>query len=163
MINEKCYIGVNPGIANTGVAVVSWSLSRYQLLASELVKSTPKTPKAERLLGIYEAVHALLGTHECALVSIEKCYHNKNVSSSQSTSSVIGAVMCAAAAKGVPVVEVTPQQVKASTGLGGRCDKKKVGKMMSRLLCYKKINHHIADAAVCAIAGCLKAKKMPSR
>ena len=148
-------LGVDPGIANTGLAVVSRSLSGYQLLASQWVKSTPKAPKAERLLGIYEAVSALLDTHACALVSIEKCFHNKNVSSSQSTGAVIGAVMCTAASLGVPVVEITPQQVKASTGMGGRCDKKMVVKMMSRLLKQKTLNPHVADAAACAIAGAL--------
>ena len=91
-------------------------MSRYQLLASELEKSTPQLPKAERLLSIYEAVSRLLDTYECALVAIERCYHNKNVSSSQSTGAVIGAAMCASASLGVPVVEVTPQEVKFSTG-----------------------------------------------
>ena len=148
--------GVDPGIANTGLVVVSRSLSAYRLLDSELVKSTPKTPKAERVFGIYEAVARLMRNHECDLVSIEKCYHNKNVSSSQSTGAVIGAVMCAAADLGVPVVEITPQQVKAATGLGGRCGKKEVVKMMARLLKQTQpLNTHVADAAACAIAGCL--------
>ena len=119
------------------------------------MRSTPRTPKAERLLGIYEAVVTLLNQHPCELVSIERCYHNRNVSSSQSTGAVIGVVMCTAASLGVPVVEVTPQQVKASTGLGCKCDKKAIVKMMSCLLKQKTLNHHIADASTAAIAGCL--------
>ena len=151
-------LGVDPGIANTGLAVVvSRSVSGYALLESHLMKSTPKMAKAERLLSIYEGVFRLLETHDCALVSIERCFHNKNVSSSQSTGAVIGTVMCAAAGKGVRVIEITPQQVKASTGMGGRCDKKMVVKVMSRLLKQEKLNNHIADAAACAIAGCLAA------
>ena len=126
------------------------------MLSSELVKSTPKMPKDERLLGIYEAGTGVLDTYECEFVSVEKCFHNKNVSSSISTGSVIGAVMCASASRGVPVVEVTPQQVKGITGLGGRCEKKDVVKMMGRLLKHKQhLNNHVADAAACAIAGCL--------
>ncbi len=151
-------LGVDPGIASTGLAVVSRSL-KYRLLSSELVKSTPKTPKSERLLGIYEGVFTLLRDYDCDLVSIEKCYHNKNVSSSQSTGAVIGAVMCASAMMNVPVVEVTPQQVKAAAGLGGKCDKNTVVKVMSRLFKQKTLNNHIADAAACAISGIFIYKK----
>lgn len=148
-------LGVDPGIANTGLAVVSRSYSSYCLLDSQLVKSTPKTAKAERLLSIYEAAFILLRDHKCDLVSIEKCFHNRNVSSSQSTGAVIGAVMCAAAMMHVPVVEITPQSVKMATGLDGHCDKDMIVKTMSRLLKQKTLDHHIADAAACAIAGCL--------
>ena len=63
--------------------------------------------------------------------------------------------MVAAASMGIPVVEVTPQQVKCATGLGGLCDKKTVVKMMDRLLKRGDLNNHIADAAACAIAGSL--------
>ena len=148
-------IGVDPGIANTGLAVIEKSVSEYLLLHSELVKSTPKTPQSERLLIIFEACFTLLRDFECDLVSIEKCFHNKNVSSSQSTGAVIGVVMCAAAMKHVPVVEITPQSVKAATGLGTKCGKEAIVKMMSRLLKQETLNPHVADAAACAIAGCL--------
>ena len=149
-------VGVDPGIANTALTIVSKSVSEYLLLHSELVKSTPKTPQSERLLIIFEACFTLLRDFECDLVSIEKCFHGKNVSSSQSTGAVIGVVMCASAMQHVPVVEITPQRVKAATGMGGHCDKKMVVKTMSRLLNQKTLlNEHIADAAACAIAGSL--------
>ena len=144
--------GVDPGIANTGLSVVSRS-SGYRLLSSELVKSSPKTPKPERLLNIYEAVFTLLRDFDCDLVAIEKCYHNRNVSSSQSTGAVIGAVMCAAAMMHVPVVEVTPQQAKSVVGVGPKAGKDMIVKVMSRLFKQKTLNNHIADSAACALAG----------
>ena len=145
-------LGVDPGIANTGLVVVARD-SKYRLLSSELVKSTPKVPKAERLLNIYEAVFTLLRDYDVDLVAIEKCYHNRNVSSSQSTGAVIGAVMCASAAMHVPVVEVTPQQVKSVVGVGPKADKGVIVKVMSRLFKQKTLNNHIADSAACALAG----------
>ena len=151
-------LGVDPGIANTGLAVVSRS-SKYRMLSSQLVKSTPKKPKAERLLNIYEGAFTLLRDFNCDLVAIEKCYHNKNVSSSQSTGAVVGAVMCASAMLHVPVVEVTPQQVKAAAGLGGKCDKNTLVKVMSRLFKQQTLNNHIADAVACAISGIVAYKK----
>ena len=154
-MRKRIVLGVDPGIANTGLSVVCRSAS-YELLSSELVKSKPSVPKAERLLQIHEAVCRLLDLYQCARVNIERCYHNRNVSSSQSTGAVIGVVMVAAAREGVPVIEGTPQQVKSATGLGGKADKRQVVKMMSKLLHQKEpLQHHLADAAAVAIAGCL--------
>lgn len=154
MKTYRC-LGIDPGIAHTGLAVVERRLN-YQLLASELVKSSADIPKAERLLKISKAVDALLDTHACELVAVERCYHNKNISSSQSTGAVIGVVMLAAAQRDIPVLELTPQQVKASSGLGGRCSKPQVAKMMSRFFKQRyPLNNHVADAAAAAIAGCL--------
>ena len=155
-MRKQVVLGVDPGIANTRLSVVCRSAS-YELLLSELVKSTPEMPKAERLLKIYKAVCRLIDLYQCDLVSIEKCFHNQNVSSSQSTGAVIGAVMIAAGREGIPVVEVTPQEVKSATGLGGKVDKKTVVKMMGKLLNQKKaLSVHVADAAAVAIAGILQ-------
>ena len=148
-------LGCDPGIANCGLAIISRSISTYCLLDSQLVKSTPRLPQSERLLRIYEAAFSLLRDFECDLVAIEKCFHGKNVSSSQSTGAVIGAVMCASAMQHVPVVEITPQRVKMATGMGGHCDKEIIVKTMSRLLNQKTLNQHVADAAACAVAGAL--------
>ena len=148
-------LGIDPGLANTGIAVVARSMGGYTLLSSELITSTPEMAKDKRLYLIYSTVKQFLNSYACSLVSIEKCYHNKNVSSSQSTAYVIGAVMCASVAMGVRVIEVTPQQVKSVTGLGPKCDKKMVGRVMSGLLKQPDLNNHVADAAACAIAGTL--------
>ena len=148
-------LGVDPGIANTGIAVVARSMGGYRLIGSKLIISTPELAKAERLYLIYSTVKQLLNSYGCSFVSIEKCYHNKNVSSSQSTAYVIGAVMCASAAMDVQVIEVTPQQVKGVTGLGPKCNKKMVVRVMSGLLKQPDLNNHVADAAACAIAGIL--------
>lgn len=144
--------GVDLGIANTGLAVVRRKVSGFELLGGELVKSDAKMLKTERLLRIHEAVCRLIDIYQCELVAIERCYHNRNVLSSQSTGAVIGVCMAAAAREGLQVLELTPQQVKASTGLSGKCDKKAVVKMMSKIL-GESLNNHVADAAT--IAGCL--------
>ena len=61
--------------------------------------------------------------------------------------------MCASAMLHVPVVEVTPQQIKAASGLGGKCSKDMIVNTMSRLLKQRTLNNHIADAVACAISG----------
>lgn len=88
------------------------------------------------------------------VVAVEHVFHNENISSSMTTGYIIGAVMCISAARGVRVVEVTPQQVKSANGFGGRADKKdvrRIAHLMFRLE-DKLMSNHIADVSICAIA-----------
>ena len=99
----------------------------------------------------------MLAKYSVDVVAVEQVFHNENISSSMTTSYIIGAVMCASAARGVRVVEVTPQQVKSASGLGGRADKKyvqRIAHLMFRLE-DKLMSNHVADASMCAIAGLL--------
>ena len=88
-------LGVDPGIANTGIAVVELEKHTYHLRTSRLITSTPKETESNRLLNIFEAVYEALDTKglDITTVAIEKVFHNKNVSSSIKTSKAIGAVL----------------------------------------------------------------------
>lgn len=147
-------LGVDPGIANTGLAIVKRAgAGNYELVTARLVKTEPNTSESDRLLKIYQSVDGLLNEFHVDLCCIERIYHNRNVSSSISTAKATGAIMIAVARCGIPILEITPQQVKCASGLGARASKADVQKMMGRLLKRKKLNNHVADAAACAIAG----------
>ena len=150
-------LGVDPGIANTGLAVVVRTPSGYNLVALRYVTSRADEPEAQRLLKIYSAVDALLAEHTIDGAAIERVYHNKNVSSSIKTGKAIGAALCAIGAHAKPAIEITPQQVKQATGMGSKADKDCVSRAMARLLGVnpKIFNEHTADAAATAMAGLL--------
>ncbi|MCG9133856.1 crossover junction endodeoxyribonuclease RuvC [Candidatus Poribacteria bacterium] len=149
-------LGIDPGIANTGYAVVVRSARGYQLVTDGLIKTQPSEPTPERLLTIYKVLCEIVDCELPDILAIESCYHNKNISSSMKTGGVIGVVQLIAAQYGCEASEFTPQQVKASSGLGGTADKKAVQRMMSKIFRKRTLNHHIADAAACAIAGLLQ-------
>ena len=127
----------------------------YRLLADGLIQTDRKTSTGDRLLTIYKSISEVVATNLPDRIAIERCFHNKNVSSSMTTGAVIGVVQLVGAQIGIEVSEYTPQQVKACSGLGGRADKKSVEKMMCKLLGRKRLNPHVADAAATAIAGVL--------
>lgn len=153
--SQRC-LGIDPGIANTGFAVVQKSKSGYTLVSEGLITTDSKTPTGERLLKIYQHLSEFMATDMPDTIAIERCYHNRNISSSMKTGAVIGIVHLIGAQIGCDVVEFTPQQVKASSGLGGTADKKGVEKMMCRIFRKGQLNNHVADAAACAIAGLLQ-------
>ena len=152
-------LGVDPGIAHCGWGVVVRSGSGYQLVAADLLRTDRSAAFGDRLLCIYQGLCEVVATHAPDGIAIERVYHNRNVSSSLSTGAVIGIVHLIAAQFGRGrVIEFTPQQVKAASGLGGRADKKAVQRMMCRLLGVPRLNPHVSDAAACAIAGSLERK-----
>ena len=150
-------LGVDPGIAHTGLGVVAFEKHRYTLQKTELVKSTPKTgSESLRLLKIYEAVYSTLDELDIDAVAIEKVFHNKNVSSSISTGKAIGAAITAAAQHDIPVMEILPQHVKRASGLSSKANKENLIRAASGIFKTQIKSHHTADAALCALAGILQ-------
>ena len=155
-VNTKRVLGIDPGIANTGLAIVSLAKAKYRLLHAERVKTSPEKDDAVRLLEIFEAVADLSRQFDLNSIAIERVFHNQNVSSSITTGKVIGAVEVAAALRGIPTLELTPQQIKSTSGLGSQASKADMQAMMCRILDQKRLNPHVADACGAAIAGCLR-------
>ena len=155
-MRRETVLGVDPGIANTGLAIVVRTGSGYKLKALRCIESKADEPEPQRLLKIYDTVDALLTKHNVDLAAIERVYHNKNVSSSIKTGKAIGAVLCAIGAHAKTAIEVTPQQVKQSTGLGGKADKECVRRAMARILRVdpKLLNAHTADASLDRFVSC---------
>lgn len=152
-------LGIDPGLANTGLAIVRLENGRYQLVEGRLVKTTPDMPETERLLKIMQHTRGILNAHEIDIAAIERVYHNQNVSSSISTGKAIGAAMVGIATHAKTVLHLTPQQVKRATGLPVKeVDKHTVKRMARGIFKTQFTSHHIADAALCALAGILKFK-----
>ena len=152
-------LGIDPGIANTGLGVVAFEKHSYTLEKTELVKSTPKHPESLRLLKIYEAVYEILDTKglDIDAVAIEKVFHNSNVTSSITTGKAIGAALTAAAQHDIPVIELTPQQVKRASRLSNKeTNKDNLIVAASGIFKTEIATHHEADAALCALAAILK-------
>ena len=152
-------LGIDPGIANTGLAVVAFEKHGYTLISTKLVKSTPKHSESLRLLKIYEAVYEILDMQELDIntVAIERVFHNKNVSSSITTGKAIGAALTAAAKHDIPVIELTPQKVKKASGLSNKeTNKNNLIRAASGIFKTQIKSHHTADAALCALAGILQ-------
>jgi len=148
-------LGVDPGIANTGLTVVSVSVSRYTIGEMKLVKTKSSDATGARLAQIESVLQALLSAGDIDAIAIERVYHNKNITSSLSTGAVIGLVELTAHKAGLPVHLLTPQQIKAVSGLGTAIDKAQVKQIASRLFGEDIPSHHLADAALCGLAGCL--------
>jgi crossover junction endodeoxyribonuclease RuvC len=123
-------LGVDPGLAVTGYAVVDERGQGGALVTHGTVKSTTKMPRADRLGRIFDATRALIEEYRPHEVAIEQQYVNENVRSAMVVGEARAAVMIAASISGLPVYEFPPASVKESvTGWGG-APKQQVAQMV---------------------------------
>ena len=154
-MKKPVVLGIDPGIANTGLAIVQLENQKYRLLETRLVKTKSSDAECLRLLDIYRALCEMLDAYSPVLVAAERVFHNRNISSSISTGKALGVVAVAAAERYISVEEFTPQQIKACSGLGGSADKALIKKSAAGIFGVSFKTHHTADAALAALAGLL--------
>ena len=150
-------LGVDPGIANTGWAIVGRTARGKLSVLDAGIITTPKTDsESQRALSIYREVSDLLASNMPNLVAVEQVFFNRNVSSAISTGGVVYICLLASEQIGIESLQVTPQQAKAGVTGTGTASKKDVAKMVHRLTGARLENQHTADAAAVAIAGLLQ-------
>ena len=144
-------MGVDPGIANTGFAIVERSgRGGYKCLDSGFVKTSPRSPVGLRLHSIIEAIEVQLVSVD--VIGVESVFFAKNVSSALTTANVIGAVELTAYRAAVPCIQIRPNAVKAAVVGAEKGDKALIRQRIELLLGTAIKNHHEADAVAVAVA-----------
>lgn len=132
--DARIVLGIDPGTAIVGYAVVMARGSNLSLLACDVITTPAKRPLAQRLQIIYEALSTLITTYKPQEAAIEELFFAKNARTAMTVGQARGVAMLALANGGLPIGEYTPKQVKqAVTGYGG-ADKYQVGEMVRMLL-----------------------------
>ena len=151
MVSSPAILGIDPGLASTGYAVLAGSASRVRVLAVGTVRTSPRTPHPERLRAIHDAIAALFGAHVIGGAALESWFVHPVSRSAMAMAEARGAIMVALAGEGVEVVEYAPNTIKqAVTGHGG-AGKAQVRAMVERLSGTSPESDHAADAMAAAI------------
>lgn len=151
--NTRIALGIDPGTAIVGYAIVMARGSELSMLECNVITTPAKTPLAQRLQLIYEGLSKLIATYKPHEAAMEELFFAKNARTAMTVGHARGVAMLALANGGLSVAEYTPKQVKqAVTGYGG-ADKNQVGEMVRILLKLSAIPKpdDAADAAAVAI------------
>jgi crossover junction endodeoxyribonuclease RuvC len=146
-------LGIDPGTAIVGYAVVMSHGSTLSLLACDVITTPAKMPLVQRLQCIYEELSKIIAHYQPYEAAMEELFFAKNARTAMTVGQARGVALLALANGGLPVAEYTPKQVKqAVTGYGG-ADKNQVGEMVRILLKLQAIPKpdDAADAAAIAI------------
>lgn len=146
-------IGIDPGIANTGFAVVRTVGARMVALDGGVIETSEDERVEQRLGRVHEALGELIRWHEPRAMALEDLFFGKNVSSALSVGEARGVALLAAARHAVPCFDYTPQAVKKAVCGSGSADKGQVQRMVASLLGLPEppAPDHAADAFAVAI------------
>ena len=145
-------IGVDPGIARTGVAVVEGEPGSLRLVHAECVETVPGVADAQRLAALLRALDALLAVHRPDAAAVEQLFFASNRTTAMRVAEARGVALCALARAGLDAVEYTPMQVKESVAGHGGATKPQVGRMVRTLLRVDSIPGPDDVADACAVA-----------
>lgn len=153
-------LGIDPGTATTGYALVEGNGNRQRALAYGAIETRADVPAPERLQQIYRAVASLIRDLQPDVLAVEELFFNKNVRSALAVGQARGVILLAAADAAIPANEFTPLQVKQAVVGYGRAEKAQVQAMVKILLCLPAVPKpdDVADALAVAIC-CLQSTR----
>ncbi len=146
-------LGIDPGTAIVGYAVVEARGSELKMIACDVITTAATMPMPERLQHIYQRLSDVITSYRPHESAMEELFFAKNARTALTVGQARGVAMLALANGGLAIAEYTPKQVKqAVTGYGG-ANKEQVGEMVRILLHLKSIPRpdDAADAAAVAI------------
>lgn len=128
-------LAIDPGYGRCGVAILERTPGEKEsLVYSACIETAAKTDFAERLRIIADECTRLLDKFTPGAVAMEKLYFSTNQKTAMRVAEVRGALLAAAASKGIPVFEYTPGEIKSAVAGSGSADKKQVAAMLHALI-----------------------------
>ena len=146
-------MGIDPGVANTGFGVVRVVGGNMSALDAGVVDAPPRGRIEDRLARIRSSLADLIAWHRPQAVALEQLYFGRNAHSAMAVGQARGVAMLAAAERGVPCFDYTPQAVKMAVCGTGSAAKRQVQRMVGTLLGLPEPpgSDHAADALAVAI------------
>jgi len=153
-------LGIDPGTAITGYAVVDETVGRLHLITLGVITTPAKTPLPSRLQTIYSELREIVAEHEPEASAVEELFFSRNARTAMSVGHARGVTLLALADAGLSIAEYTPMQIKQAVTGYGNAGKRQVQEMVRMLLSLTDIPKpdDAADAAAVAICYLHRAK-----
>lgn len=154
MNNKQRVLGVDPGIARMGWAILDAGTKRPALIGCGCLETPSTSSTADRLATLYTRLDAIIRESQPSALAIEKLFFTKNVTTGITVGQARGVVLLLAAQHKLRIEEFTPTAVKSAVCGDGRADKRQIGKMVQLLLGLKRLPQHDDTTDAIAIALC---------
>ncbi len=154
-------LGIDPGFGRTGIGVVDVHGGEATYVAHCVIETPKEDDFSDRLLALRNELTRCIDLYQPACAAVEQLFFQTNVKTAMKVGMARGVVLLTLRTCNVPLVELTPNQVKQGIAGWGNADKKQVQGMVARLLHLSEIPKpdDAADALAIAIVGGLMAKK----
>ena len=149
----KRILGIDPGLADTGIGVIGIEGSNYRHLHHHCIRTASSDTPGTRLSQIFEALLSVIDSYQPEGAGVESLFFARNSTSALPVAQARGVILLALHQRGVPAVEYTPQAIKQALVGYGRADKQQVQQMVRVVLGLHEVPRpdHAADALAAAI------------
>ena len=149
---DACVLGVDPGVAKVGLAVVRSRDRTAELRWAGTLRTEAGEPEAGRLRQVAAAVRAAIAEQRPDAVAIERVAWNRNQVSALQVARATGVVMVVAAEAGLAVEEYGPNEVKIAVTGAGNAGKAEVRAALVRLHGLRDVPSQPVAADAVAVA-----------
>lgn len=147
-------LGVDPGTAAIGLAVVEGARPGPRLVWAQTVRTPAGLPPAERLRRVHRAVAEAITTYRPGVMALERLLWGRNTGSAMGVARASGVIMLAAAQAGLSVHEYAPLEVKMAVTGVGNAPKETVRRSLGRLVGLDPVPREPDAADAAAVAVC---------
>jgi crossover junction endodeoxyribonuclease RuvC len=144
-------IGIDPGLATTGYALIKDG-KKIEVLDYGVISTSSREAFPSRLKFIYQSLNKLIKKYKPDVLVAEQLFFCKNVKTALLVGQARGVVLLTAILNKLPLYEFTPLQVKQSVCGYGRAQKSQIQGMVKVLLSLKSIPKPDDAADALAIA-----------
>ena len=147
-------LGIDPGTGILGFGVIDVSkTSAISLVDAGVIRTPVKEDDAIRLQTIYEELQDIIMQNKPAIMSVEKLFFARNVTTAMTVAQARGVVLLLGQQNSLKLYEYTPMQIKQAITGYGKADKKQMQEMVRMHLKLKEIPKpdDAADALAAAI------------
>lgn len=146
-------LGIDPGTGILGFGVIDIVKHEPVLVDAGVIRTPVHEDDAVRLLTIYEELQDIIAANKPTIMSVEKLFFSRNVTTAMTVSQARGVVLLCAMQAGMEINEYTPMQIKQAITGYGKADKKQMQEMVRVILKLKEIPKpdDAADALAAAI------------
>ena len=146
-------IGIDPGTGILGFGVIDVTGGKTQLVDAGVIRTPVKEDDAVRLETIYQELTDIIVATKPQVMSVEKLFFARNVTTAMTVSQARGVVLLCARLNQLEIFEYTPMQIKQAITGYGKADKKQMQEMVRVLLKLKEVPK--PDDAADALAAAL--------
>ncbi len=146
-------LGLDPGLANTGFGAIECDKNPSCLLKCGYIRTSPGEHISQRLFQIHSDIDYLIRTLSPDLIAIENVFSLvRYPRAGILLGGVLGIIYLSAFRNNIPMMEITPKEVKNSlVGYGG-ADKRQVKETIKKVLNITDVkSFHASDALAIAL------------
>lgn len=147
-------LGIDPGSSRIGFAYLDRKGSVFTVGEVGTIEIKSGSP-SEKMLELRDRLRDILQKSKPNQVVVERLFFSKNKKTAMSVAESRGVILLTIKEEGLPLIEVTPNQMKSLITGDGGADKKGVRKMVSLSLGIPTVRGHddATDALALALAG----------